>query len=88
MPDKSILNVATGKVNETTGEVTDLYTRYVIYIPYATPESTGIPLVPVADGAPWMMNPGTHRAHIMINPPKTAVATKGTPASDEHKNHK
>ena len=88
MPDKSILNVTTGKVNEATGEVTELYTRYVIYIPYATVESTGIPLVPVADGAPWIMNPGTHRAHIMINPPKSAVPTKGTPASDEHKNHK
>lgn len=88
MPDKSILNVTTGKVNEATGEVTELYTRYVIYIPYATAESTGIPLVPVADGAPWIMNPGTHRAHIMINPPKSAAPTKGTPASDEHKNHK
>jgi hypothetical protein len=88
MPDKSILNVTTGKVDEKTGEVTELYTRYVIYIPYATPESTGIPLVPIADGAPWMMNPGTHRAHIMINPPKSGAAAKGTPASDEHKNHK
>ena len=88
MPDKSILNVTTGTVDEATGEVTDLYTRYVIYIPYATPESTGIPLTPVADGAPWIMNPGTHRAHIMINPPKPAAGVKGTPASDELKNHK
>jgi hypothetical protein len=86
MPDKSILNVTTGKVDEATGEVTELYTRYVIYIPYATVESTGIPLAPIADGAPWIMNPGTHRAHIMINPPK--AGTKGTAASDEHKNHK
>jgi hypothetical protein len=88
LPDKSLLNVTTGTVDETTGEVTDVYTRYVIYIPFATPESTGIPLTPIADGAPWIMNPGTHRAHIMINPPKSAAATKGTPASDEHKNHK
>ena len=88
MPDKSILNVTTGKVDEKTGEVTEQYTRYVIYIPYATVESTGIPLAPIADGAPWIMNPGTHRAHIMINPPKSAAAASGTPASDEHKNHK
>lgn len=88
IPDKSILNVTTGTVNETTGEITDLYTRYVIYIPYATPETTGIPLKPIADGAPWIMNPGTHRAHIMINPPKAASAVKGTPTSDEHKDHK
>jgi hypothetical protein len=85
IPDKSILNVTTGKVDDATGEVSDLYTRYVIYIPYATVESTGIPLAPIADGAPWIMNPGTHRAHIMINPPK--AGTKGTAASDAHKNH-
>ncbi len=85
MPDKSILNVTTGKVNEATGEITELYTRYVIYIPYATAESTGIPLTPIADGAPWIMNPGTHRAHIMINPPKSAGGTK---EFDAHKDHK
>jgi len=88
IPDKSILNVTTGEVDAATGDITNVYTRYVIYIPYATVESTGIPLVPIADGAPWIMNPGTHRAHIMINPPKSAAAAKGTPASDEHKNHK
>lgn len=70
MPDRSVLNVTSGKVNETTGEVTDLYTRYVVYIPYATPETTGIPLAPLSPGGPWIMDPGTHRAHIMINPPK------------------
>lgn len=85
MPDKSILNVTSGTVNATTGEVTDLYTRYVIYIPYATVESTGIPLTPLADGAPWIMDPGTHRAHIMINPPKSAA--KGTAESDKLKHH-
>lgn len=85
MPDKSLLIVTTGKVDEKTGEVTDLYTRYVIYIPYATPQSTGIPLAAIADGAPWIMDPGTHRAHIMISPPK---GVQGTAMSDEHKKHK
>jgi hypothetical protein len=85
MPDKSILNVTSGTVNAATGEVTDLYTRYVIYIPYATVESTGIPLTPLADGAPWIMDPGTHRAHIMINPPKGAA--RGTAESDKLKHH-
>ena len=70
MPDRSVLNVATGKVDAATGEVTDLYTRYVVYIPYATPDTTGIPLAPLTPGGPWIMDPGTHRAHIMINPPK------------------
>lgn len=55
-------------VDFSTGEVKDGYLRYVIYIPYATAESTGLPLKPSTKGMPWIMNPGTHRAHIMINP--------------------
>ena len=51
------------------GEVVDGIFRYVVYIPYATAESTGLPLKPEAPGMPWIMDPGTHRAHIMINPP-------------------
>jgi hypothetical protein len=69
MPDKATLYVTSGEINEN-GEVENLYTRYVIYIPYATEESTGMPLSPIAPGSPWIMDPGTHRAHIMINPPK------------------
>lgn len=58
------------QVDKTTGEVKDGYLRYVIYIPYATAASTGLPLKPSAPGMPWIMDPGTHRAHIMINPPQ------------------
>jgi len=54
--------------DKTTGDVKDGYLRYVIYIPYATAESTGLPLQPSTPGMPWIMDPGTHRAHIMINP--------------------
>lgn len=56
--------------NPETGELTDGYFRYVIYIPFATAESTGLPEKPFAPGMPWIMDPGTHRAHIMITPPK------------------
>ena len=77
MPDRGVLNVttgthdaATGTHDAATGEVTELYTRYVVYIPYATPDTTGIPLAPATPGGPWIMDAGTHRAHIMINPPK------------------
>jgi hypothetical protein len=56
--------------NAQTGEVVNGYLRYVVYIPYATAESTGLPLAPSAPGMPWIMDPGTHRAHIMINPPQ------------------
>lgn len=70
----SILNVLTGEFNPQSGELENTYQRYVIYIPYATPETTGIPLGPATPGGPWIMNPGTHRAHIMINPPKPEPA--------------
>jgi hypothetical protein len=57
--------------NAQTGEVKNGNFRYVVYIPYATAETTGLPLKPNADapGMPWLMDPGTHRAHIMITPP-------------------
>ena len=50
-----------------TGTLADAYTRWVIYTPYATAESTGLPLTP-APNAPWLMFPGTPGAHIMISP--------------------
>ena len=52
-----------------TGEVKNGSFRYVVYIPFATAETTGLPLSPSAPGMPWIMDPGTHRAHIMITPP-------------------
>jgi hypothetical protein len=63
--------VLTGKgYDPATGKVSDAYLRFVVYTPYATQESTGLPLAPSAPGAPWLMFPGTAGAHIMINPPK------------------
>lgn len=40
---------------------------FVIYIPGATPASTGLTDKPVP-GAPWIMFPGTPKAHIMLVP--------------------
>jgi hypothetical protein len=54
--------------NASTGEVTKGKFRYVVYIPWATAASTGLPTKPEAPGMPWIMDPGTHRAHIMIDP--------------------
>jgi len=48
--------------------VEDAQLRYVVYLPWATSESTGLPNKPMATNHPWIMNPGTHRAHIMISP--------------------
>jgi len=59
-----------GKYDAASGEVVGASLRYVVYIPFATPESTGLPIRPLVPGGPWIMDPGTHRAHIMISPPK------------------
>ena len=72
MPDvPSMMYVYFGKeenYDPTTGELKDGKFRYVIYTPYATTESTGLPDKPHSPGMPWLMDPGTHRAHIMIGP--------------------
>lgn len=54
--------------NTETGELADGQFRYVIYTPFATTESTGLPDKPHAKGMPWLMDPGTFRAHIMVGP--------------------
>ncbi len=68
--DPRSLYVLTGSgFDPGTGKVLDSYLRWVIYMPYATPETTGLSTKP-SDGAPWLMAPGTLGAHVMINPPK------------------
>lgn len=49
----------------TTGKVTGAKWLYVVYIPGATEQSTGITEKP-APGVPWIMYPGTPKAHIMF----------------------
>jgi hypothetical protein len=64
-----MLYVLTGKsFDAATGTIVDSYLRWVIYSPYATPESTG--LTTKSGTEPWLMYPGTAGAHIMISPPK------------------
>lgn len=64
------LYVLTGKsFDSATGQVQDPYLRWVIYVPFATAQSTGLSTKP-SEGAPWLMGAGTAGAHIMINPPK------------------
>lgn len=52
------VDAATGLAHGTTA-------MQVVYIPYATAESTGLPARPGA-GLPWIMYPGKPWAHIMI----------------------
>lgn len=72
MPEvPSMMYVYYGKeedYNRDTGELQNAKFRYVVYTPFATTESTGLPDKPHAPGMPWLMDPGTHRAHIMIGP--------------------
>ncbi len=49
-----------------TGLPADARGLYVIYMPYATEESTGISTTPAPD-RPWLMFPGTPWAHVMIS---------------------
>ena len=51
-----------------TSLVAGAHYRYVVYMPWATSKSTGLPTSPMAPNHPWIMNPGTHKAHIMISP--------------------
>ena len=74
------LYVLTGtRFDPASGKVVDPYLRYVVYTPYATQETTGLPLSPPGPGGPWLMFPGTAGAHIMITPPKES-APEATPA--------
>jgi hypothetical protein len=61
-------------VEAATGVVNGASYLYVVYIPYATPASTGLTANPV-DGGPWIMYPGKPWAHIMIQPQKSARIT-------------
>ena len=80
------LYVLSGKSwDPATGAVADGYLRFVVYTPWATQESTGLPLSPSAPGAPWIMFPGTAGAHIMINPPK--IEPPPTPAAEGSHEH-
>ena len=64
----TLLTIVQGSAfDAASGTVAESYTRWVIYTPGATPESTGLPTTP-GPGAPWLMFPGTPGAHIMISP--------------------
>jgi hypothetical protein len=64
----SALYTLTGPANSfdpATGKVTGAKWLYVVYIPGATMASTGLSEKP-APGVPWIMFPGTPKAHIMF----------------------
>lgn len=59
-PDAGI-DLAAGTVSK------EVRALYVIYMPFATGATSGIPEKP-AQGIPWLMYPGTPKAHVMFVP--------------------
>jgi hypothetical protein len=54
-----------GTFDPATSTITGGNALYVTYIPFATPQSTGLSSKPT-DKGPWIMFPGTPKAHIMF----------------------
>jgi hypothetical protein len=63
----SLYTLTGGKFDPKAGSVTGAQPLFVVYIPYATVATTGLSERP-APGAPWIMYPGTPKAHIMFVP--------------------
>jgi hypothetical protein len=56
-----------GSWDASTGQVRGARPLFVVYVPGATAASTGLSTRPAQSG-PWLMYPGTPKAHIMITP--------------------
>jgi hypothetical protein len=71
MSDKpAMLYILTGdSFDPASGTVAGEYRRSVMYLPFATAESTGLS-TSASSTDPWIMFPGTAGAHIMITPPR------------------
>ena len=54
-----------GSLDTATGTAPKAKPLFVVYLPNATVASTGLPATPV-EGMPWIMDPGTPKAHIML----------------------
>jgi hypothetical protein len=63
----ALYSLTGGSFDPASGTAPGARALYVVYMPGATPESTGIPAQP-APGKPWLMFPGTPKAHIMFVP--------------------
>jgi hypothetical protein len=64
-----VFSAPADRFDPATGTVANGNLRYVVYIADATAASTGLPTKAEIPGMPWIMNPGTYRAHILITPP-------------------
>jgi len=55
-----------GDFDAATGTAPQSKPLFVLYMPGATTATTGLPTTP--GKGPWLMNPGTPRAHLMLTP--------------------
>ncbi|MCC6243366.1 MAG: hypothetical protein IT353_11030 [Gemmatimonadaceae bacterium] len=62
----SLYQIFADDYNASTGALTKARNLFVVYIPFATEATTGLSTVPSAD-KPWLMLPGTPKAHIMFS---------------------
>lgn len=62
----SLYQIFADSYNPTTGAVTKGTNLFVVYVPFATEKSTGLSTTP-SDTKPWLMLPGTPKAHIMFS---------------------
>jgi hypothetical protein len=60
------LSGAATAFDRTTGTAPTARALFVLYVPFATAQSTG--LSPQPGKGPWIMFPGTPKAHVMITP--------------------
>jgi len=63
----ALYSLTDGDFDAKTGTAPGARHLYVVYIPYATAESTGLSTKPFGN-QPWIMFPGTPKAHIMFTP--------------------
>lgn len=70
MPEKPMalysLSGSADAFNYEDATIEDVSPTYVVYIPFATEASTGLSKKPASKGAPWIMEPDTPWAHIMV----------------------
>lgn len=70
MPSVASLFSLTGPIasyNAQTNTLSGARPLYVLYVPFATAESTGMPTTPVRN-QPWLMHAGLPGAHVMFAP--------------------
>ena len=63
----ALYSLTGGAFDSKTGTAPEARHLYVVYIPYASSATTGLPERP-SGSQPWLMFPGTPKAHIMFTP--------------------